>query len=191
MIVIIDNYDSFTYNLYQYVGYYYDDIKILKNDDNKIDSLRKEDIKGLIFSPGPGRPSDAGKMPELIECFVSKVPILGICLGHQAIIEHYGGSIINASNICHGKVDSIIHNSHSIIFNEVSNPFKATRYHSLVGSKNNFPDCLEVIAKTESDKEIMAFQHKSELIIGLQFHPESIETADGLKMIENFINAIK
>ena len=191
MIVIIDNYDSFTYNLYQYIGHYYDKIKILKNDDSKIDLLNERDIKGLVFSPGPGRPSDAGKMPELIKLFSSKIPILGICLGHQAIIENYGGTITNASNVCHGKVELITHNSNSVIFNEITNPFRATRYHSLVASKNNFPDCLEIIAKTESDDEIMAFQHKEELIIGLQFHPESIETDDGLKMIENFINAIK
>lgn len=191
MIIIIDNYDSFTYNLFQYVGHFHTDIIVLKNDDSKIKKLDSKKIKAFIFSPGPGRPSDAGEMPALINTYASSIPMLGICLGHQAIIENFGGSIINASEVCHGKVHSIEHNFNSIMFNGVKNIFQATRYHSLVASKDFFPDCLEVTAKTKLDNEIMAVQHRKKLIFGFQFHPESIETQYGLKMIENFINAIR
>ena len=191
MIVIIDNYDSFTYNLFQYVGQFYNDTIVLKNDDSTIDSLDVKKIKAFIFSPGPGRPSYAGKMPDLIKLYNSTIPMLGICLGHQAIIENFGGSIINASEVCHGKVHSIKHDSNSIMFNGIKNIFQATRYHSLVASKEFFPDCLEITAKTKLDNEIMAVQHRKKLIFGFQFHPESIETQYGLKMIENFINAIR
>ena len=190
MIVIIDNYDSFTYNLFQYVGQFYNDIVVLKNDDSKIDSLDAKKIKAIIFSPGPGRPSDAGKMPNLIKLHASTIPMLGICLGHQAIIENFGGAIKNADKVCHGKVHLIKHYSNSKIFKNIDSIFQATRYHSLVASFDEFPDCLEIIAKTESDNEIMAIQHKNKLIFGLQFHPESIETDFGLKMIENFINEV-
>ena len=190
MIIIIDNYDSFTYNLFQYVGHFYRDITVLKNDDSKIKELDLKKIKAFIFSPGPGRPSDAGEMPALIDAHASSIPMLGICLGHQAIVENFGGSIINASEVCHGKVHSIEHDSNSIMFNGIKNTFQATRYHSLVASKEFFPDCLEITAKTKLDNEIMAVQHRRNLIFGFQFHPESIETQYGLKMIENFINAI-
>jgi len=190
LIVIIDNYDSFTYNLFQYVGQFYNDTIVLKNDDSTIDSLDIKKIKAFIFSPGPGRPSFAGKMPDLIKLYSATIPMLGICLGHQAIIENFGGIIKNSDKICHGKVHLIEHYSTSKIFNNVSKLFKATRYHSLVASYNSFPASLEVIAKTKLDNEIMAVQHKKKLIFGLQFHPESIETEYGLKMIENFINEV-
>ena len=190
MIVIIDNYDSFTYNLFQYVGQFYNDIIVLKNDESQIDDLDTQKIKAFIFSPGPGRSSNAGKMPSLITSYASTIPMLGICLGHQAIIENFGGTIKNADKICHGKVHLIKHYSNSKIFKNIDSVFKATRYHSLVASFREFPDCLEVIAKTESDNEIMAVQHQNKLIFGLQFHPESIETDFGLKMIKNFINEV-
>jgi len=190
LIVIIDNYDSFTYNLFQYVGQFYTDTIVLKNDESKIDSLDVKKIKALIFSPGPGRPSNAGKMPSLIKSYASTIPMLGICLGHQAIVENFGGTIQNSAKICHGKVHLIEHYSNSKIFQNIDPLFKATRYHSLVASCIDFPDCLEIIAKTKLDNEIMAVQHKNKLIFGLQFHPESIETEPGLKMIENFINEV-
>ena len=189
MIIIIDNYDSFTYNLFQYVGELYSDILVLKNDDQKIKKLNENDIQALIFSPGPGRPQHSGLMPNLIKRFYPTIPILGICLGHQAIIENFGGKIINASEVWHGKVDTINHLSNCPIFNSINFEFKATRYHSLVSSKN-IPDCLEVTAISKNDHEIMAVKHIKHKIFGLQFHPESIETIDGKKMIENFINVI-
>ena len=189
--MIIDNYDSFTYNLFQYVGHFYTDIMVLKNDDSRIEELDSKKIKAFIFSPGPGRPSNAGKMPVLINSYAARIPMLGICLGHQAIIENFGGSIINASEVCHGKVHLITHYSNSIIFNGVKNTFQATRYHSLVASKEFFPNCLEITAKSKLDNEIMAVQHRRNLIFGVQFHPESIETQYGLKMIENFVNEIR
>lgn len=191
MIIIIDNYDSFTYNLYQYVGCQYDDVHVYKNDDIILDDLKADHLKAIIFSPGPGQPSKAGKMPQIIETMKFTVPLLGICLGHQAIIENFGGVIDNANEVCHGKVHTIKHYSNCLIFNDIKPTFNATRYHSLVASKINFPECLEITAKTDVDDEIMAFKHKSKHIYGLQFHPESIETTYGMKMIENFINEIK
>jgi anthranilate synthase component II len=191
LIVIIDNYDSFTYNLFQYVAHYCDDILVLKNDEPKIDSLDINTIKAFIFSPGPGRPSDAGKMPKLINLYATTIPMLGICLGHQAIVENFGGNIINANKVCHGKVHYIDHYSNSKIFKGIKVSFRATRYHSLVVSQKYFPDSLKITAKTKIDNEIMAIEHKEKLIFGLQFHPESIETEYGLKMVKNFIDEIR
>ena len=191
MIIIIDNYDSFTYNLYQYVGHHYNDVCVYKNDDLKLEDLNAKNIKAVIFSPGPGKPANAGKMPEVIESMKYKIPMLGICLGHQAIIENFGGTICNAKEVCHGKVHRVNHYSNCLIFKGISPTFYATRYHSLVASNDSFPQDLEITAKTDKDDEIMAFKHKSEHIYGLQFHPESIETIFGMQMIENFINEIK
>ena len=137
-----------------------------------------------------GRPNNSGKMPSLIKKYSSKIPMLGICLGHQALIEYYGGSIVSASEICHGKVHEIEHYSNSFIFSGVKKHFKATRYHSLIACKKTFPDCLEITASTKIDNEIMAIKHKHQMICGLQFHPESIETEHGLTMIKNFINEV-
>ena len=190
MIIIIDNYDSFTYNLFQYVKEYYRDVKVIKNDDENLLNLDLSVLKALILSPGPGKSSESGLMPKIIKKYYSKVPILGICLGHQAIIENFGGSITNADDICHGKVHDMKHFSNCILFDDISHHFSATRYHSLV-SKKAIPDCLEITAVTKNFNEIMGIQHKEYQIFGLQFHPESIETKDGIKMIENFINVIK
>ena len=188
MIVIIDNYDSFTYNLFQYVGEFYDDLIVLKNDDPQVNHVNN--IKAFIFSPGPGKPSDTGLMPQLIKDYCMDIPMFGICLGHQAIIEVFGGEIINASEIWHGKVHKMKHFSNSIIFSLINNNFQATRYHSLVASKSNLPNCLEITAISDTDNEIMGIQHKEHKIFGVQFHPESIETKDGLQMIKNFIEII-
>ena len=191
MIVIIDNYDSFTFNLFQYVRQFHSNVIVLKNDDPQILDFKKNTIDAFILSPGPGTPSDGGFMLDLINKYYLKIPLLGICLGHQAIIQLLGGKIISAQNVCHGKVHNIIHNSKSIIFKNINNSFKATRYHSLVVSKKDLPENIEIIAVDEFDGEIMAIQHKNKLIFGLQFHPESIETKDGLIMIKNFTDAIK
>ena len=190
MIVIINNYDSFTYNLFQYVGKFYTDISVINNDDSKLRDLNISNVKAFIFSPGPGKPSETGFMPSIIDDYKQKIPMLGICLGHQAIIENFGGKIINSQKVCHGKVHQVQHFSNSIIFDNINQKFKATRYHSLIGDKTCFPDSLEVTAVSSNDKEIMGIQHRKHKIFGLQFHPESIETKDGMKMIENFIKVI-
>ena len=190
MIVIIDNYDSFTYNLFQYVGEFYSDIIVLKNDDSEISNLNIKLVKAFIFSPGPGKPSATGFMPNIIDQYKSQIPMLGICLGHQAIIENFKGKIINAKQVCHGKVHKMHHLSNSIIFQGIKSEFQATRYHSLVADRASFPDSLKITAMSCDDKEIMGIEHKNYKIFGLQFHPESIETRDGLTMIKNFIEAI-
>ena len=189
MIIIVDNYDSFTYNLFQYVKEYYSNVKVIKNDNINLLDLDCKKVKALIFSPGPGKPSEAGLMPKIIKKYYSKIPILGICLGHQSIIETFGGSIVNADEICHGKVHKMKHFSNCVIFDNISNNFEATRYHSLV-SCHLIPDCLEVTAVTNKNHKIMGIQHKKYQVFGLQFHPESIETKNGMKMIKNFINVI-
>ena len=191
MIVIIDNYDSFTFNLFQYVSQFHSNVVVLKNDDPKIFNLKTNLIDAFILSPGPGRPNDGGFMLDLIQKYYSQIPFLGICLGHQAIIQLLGGKIISAKEVCHGKVHNITHNSKSIIFKNIDTSFKATRYHSLVVCKKNLPKDIAVTAIDRSDGEIMAIQHKNKLIFGLQFHPESIETKHGLLMIKNFIDVIK
>ena len=191
MIVIIDNYDSFTFNLFQYVSQFHSNVVVLKNDDPEIFNLKTNIIDAFILSPGPGTPNDGGFMLDLIQKYYSQIPFLGICLGHQAIIQLLGGKIISAKEVCHGKIHNITHNSKSIIFKNIDTSFKATRYHSLVVCKKNLPKDIEVTAIDQSDGEIMAIQHKNKLIFGLQFHPESIETKHGLLMIKNFIDVIK
>ncbi len=190
MIIIVDNYDSFTYNLFQYVKEHYHQLEVIKNDDIGLLNLDTKVIKGLILSPGPGQPSDAGLMPKIIDRYYKELPILGICLGHQAIIENFGGSIINAQDVCHGKVHAMNHFSNCILFNGIDSNFHATRYHSLVSDKI-IPDCLEVTAISYNNNEVMGVQHKQYQIFGLQFHPESIETKHGMQMIKNFIDGIR
>tara|TARA_B100000029_G_scaffold407768_1_gene408804 strand:- start:98 stop:670 length:573 start_codon:yes stop_codon:yes gene_type:complete len=190
LIVIINNYDSFTYNLFQYVGKFYNDISVINNDSSKLKNLNISNVKAFIFSPGPGKPSNTGFMPAIIDNYKKTIPMLGICLGHQAIIENFGGKIINSKKVCHGKVYQMQHFSNSIIFNNIDSDFQATRYHSLIGDKGNFPSSLEVTAISSDEEEIMGIQHRKYKIFGLQFHPESIETKHGLKMIENFIKVL-
>tara|TARA_B100000029_G_C17267578_1_gene848583 strand:- start:122 stop:694 length:573 start_codon:yes stop_codon:yes gene_type:complete len=190
LIVIVDNYDSFTYNLFQYVAKYYVDVVVIKNDDMQLLSLDCNIIKAILLSPGPGKPSQSGLMPKIIKKYYSKIPILGICLGHQAIIENFGGSIVNANDVCHGKVHNMKHFSNCILFNDINRNFVATRYHSLVSDKT-IPSCLEITAVTKESDEIMGIKHKNYQIFGLQFHPESIETKYGMKMIKNFIDDIR
>ena len=163
----------------------------MKNDDPNIENLNINNIKAFIFSPGPGHPKKTGFMPKIIKKYNCTIPMLGICLGHQAIIENFGGSIKYSQEVCHGKVHKMKHFSNSIIFKNIENHFQATRYHSLIGDKEKFPDNLEVTAVSSNSQEIMAIQHRYYPIFGLQFHPESIETVEGLKMIQNFIEEIK
>ena len=184
MILIIDNYDSFTFNIYQYVGEFDRNLKVIKNDEFKIQDIVDWDIEKIIISPGPGHPKDSKLSIDCIAEFQGKVPIFGICLGHQAIGIYYGAKIKNSINIMHGKTSFVKHNGNEL-FNGVINPFEATRYHSLLIQNKELPNDLEVIAK--SGKEIMAIKHKKKCIYGVQFHPESIKTTSGKKIIQNFL----
>ncbi len=185
MIAILDNYDSFTYNLVQLVGQINKDILVLRNDDPALDRLSYKDISHLIVSPGPGKPEDAGKSIEIIKEAKNHIPILGVCLGHQAIIEAFGGKIIKCSEIKHGKISQISY-TESIIFKNLDDPFEATRYHSLCADPLSLPKSLRVTAKTETNT-IMAVEHIFKPVYGVQFHPESIATVDGFKILNNFL----
>ncbi|MDF2503827.1 aminodeoxychorismate/anthranilate synthase component II [Clostridium sp.] len=189
MILIIDNYDSFTYNLYQYIGEIYTDIKVVRNDEIKAEDIESMDVEGIILSPGPGTPEKAGICVEVIKRYGSKIPILGICLGHQAIGYAYGGNIVRAKNIKHGKTSDIKHNGEDM-FQNVSNPIKVMRYHSLVVDKETFPKELTITAESLDDGVIMGLKHKKYDVYGLQFHPESIITEQGKVMIKNFVEGI-
>jgi len=185
MIVIIDNYDSFTYNLYQYVGEINKDVTVFRNDAITIENLKKLDISHIIISPGPGFPRDAGISIEIIKTFGEDIPILGVCLGHQAIGEAFGGKVVHAKEMVHGKTSKIYHNG-MYIFNGIKNLLTVTRYHSLVLDKKSISNELEVIAES-NDGEIMALKHRDYPIFGVQFHPESFLTEDGKEILKNFI----
>ena len=186
MILLIDNYDSFTYNLYQYIGTFEPNIVVARNDKITIEEIEEMKPDRIVVSPGPKSPKEAGICVELIRHFSGRIPILGICLGHQCIGEAFGATVSYAKKICHGKQSLITHDSSSI-FTGIDSPVKVARYHSLAIIEDTIPDCLNVLARTE-DGEIMAIEHKTDITIGLQFHPESIYTEHGKKMIENFIN---
>ena len=189
MILIIDNYDSFTYNLYQYIGEIHPDIKVLRNDEFTLEDLKQLPLVAIIISPGPGRPENAGLSIEVIKEFQGKVPILGICLGHQAIGYAYGGKIITAPVIMHGKTSRITHNGKDI-FRNIESPLKIMRYHSLIVEKESLPEELTITAETE-DGLIMGLKHKKYNVQGLQFHPESIFTDQGKLLIKNFVEGLK
>lgn len=188
MILLIDNYDSFTYNLYQYIGIFNSDIKVVRNDKITIDEIREMDPERIILSPGPKSPKEAGICMDVIKEFFDKKPILGICLGHQCIGEALGGRVSYAKALFHGKQSLIEHDGTSI-FTGIDTPVKVARYHSLAVTSKDLPDCLSVLATTE-DGEIMAMRHKDYPVVGLQFHPESIYTQHGKRMIENFVNDV-
>ena len=185
MILMIDNYDSFTYNLVQYLGELGEDLKVFRNDKISIDRIRKLRPQRIVISPGPGRPEDAGISKAVIRVFAGKIPILGVCLGHQCIGEVYGGRIINAKKLMHGKTSLIYHNSKGI-FKNIPNPFEATRYHSLLVERSSLPACLEICAWTK-EKEIMGLIHRDYPLFGVQFHPESILTGAGKDILRNFL----
>lgn len=189
MILLIDNYDSFTYNLYQYIGEVYKDIKVVRNDDIKIDDIKDMDIKGIILSPGPGVPEKAGICVDVVKEYGGKIPILGICLGHQAIGYAYGGKVIRAKNIRHGKTSKIEHTGDRL-FENIENFCSVMRYHSLVVDEDTLPNELMVTAKSTDDNVIMALKHKEYEVYGLQFHPESILTEQGKNMLKNFMEGI-
>lgn len=189
MILIIDNYDSFTYNLYQYIGEIYDDIKVIRNDKVTLNEIEKMRPEGIVLSPGPGIPEDAGICIDVVKEFGCKIPILGICLGHQAIGCAYGGKVIRANNIMHGKTSNISIKQNKL-FEDLENNITVMRYHSLIIEKESLPDELEVVAESLDDKEIMAVKHKKYEVYGLQFHPESILTKQGKVIIKNFLEAV-
>lgn len=186
MIVLIDNYDSFTYNLYQLIGQFEQDIIVLRNDEKRVEEIKAMKPRAIIISPGPGRPKDAGICEELIQKCQKEIPILGICLGHQAIIESFGGTVDYAPKLMHGKSSTVTIDTTSPIFQGVNERIVVGRYHSLAGSENNWPDVLQIIGRSD-DGAIMAIKHQDYPIYGLQFHPESILTSEGEKMIKNFL----
>lgn len=191
--LIIDNYDSFVYNIAQYLGELGVDCEVIRNDKITINEIKQKRYDGIIISPGPGTPDDKkyfGVCSEVIKDIGKTTPILGVCLGHQGIISSFGGKVTNAGNVRHGKTSPVKH-SESELFKGVKNPFKATRYHSLVGDKTIIPDILEVTATAQDDGEVMAVRHKDYLIEGVQFHPESIMTEDGKKILANFIRQVR
>ena len=189
MILMIDNYDSFTYNVYQYIGSLYPQIQVVRNDEITIDEIKNlQNLEALVISPGPGYPDSAGISKEAIKTFGKEIPVLGICLGHQCIGEAFGATVSYAKKICHGKQSLIEHDTDGI-FEGINEPVKVSRYHSLAVIEDTLPDCLQVTARTQ-DGEIMAMKHREYPIVGLQFHPESIYTEHGKRMIENFVNNI-
>ena len=185
MILLIDNYDSFSYNLYQLVGELNSDILVIRNDELRICDIEKLNPSHIIISPGPGRPIDAGICEDVIAHFAGKVPILGVCLGHQAICETFGANITYAKELMHGKQSEVKVDNDSKLFKNLPEKLMVARYHSLAAKKDNLPTHLQVLAETE-DGEVMAVKHKDYEIYGLQFHPESVLTPDGKVMLENF-----
>lgn len=185
MILMIDNYDSFTYNLVQYIGELGIEVKVARNDELTIEIIETMNPQVIVVSPGPCTPSEAGISLEVITHFAGKIPILGVCLGHQAIGQAFGGKVIRADRLMHGKVSSVFHDGNGVNA-DMPNPFRATRYHSLLVERESFPDCLEITAWTE-EGEIMGLRHKNYPVEGVQYHPESIMTEEGKKIIRNFV----
>ena len=192
-ILVIDNYDSFVYNLAQLLGELGTEPTVLRNDKITLEDIVKMNHDAIVISPGPGHPADRkyfGVCTDVIARLGHRIPILGVCLGHQGIVHAFGGRVINAKRIRHGKT-SLIEYTTDRLFEDIANPFKATRYHSLVADRKNFPSCLEVTARALDDGEIMGIRHRHSLIEGVQFHPESILTGEGRRMLLNFISMVK
>ncbi|MBQ7929080.1 MAG: aminodeoxychorismate/anthranilate synthase component II [Methanobrevibacter sp.] len=190
MILLIDNYDSFSYNLYQLIGEINTDIRVVRNDKITVEEISELNPECIILSPGPGKPEDAGICIETVLNFTGKIPILGVCLGHQSICEAFGGEISHAKRLMHGKT-SRISLDYDFIFKGLPTEISVGRYHSLSLVEDTLPDCLEIISKSKDDGEIMAVKHKDFNVYGLQFHPESILTPDGLTIIENFLQKVE
>jgi len=188
MILMIDNYDSFTYNLYQYMGIFTDDIQVVRNDKITLEEIEQRNPDKIVLSPGPKSPKEAGICIDTVKYFHKKKPIMGICLGHQCIGEALGGTVSYAKQLFHGKQSTITHKKKGI-FSGIDTPIKVARYHSLAVQMEDLPACLEVTAVAE-DGEIMAMCHRDYPVVGLQFHPESIITVHGKRIVENFINGM-
>lgn len=185
MIILIDNYDSFSYNLYQLAGSLYPDIKVVRNDAYTVDELAAMKPEAILISPGPGRPEDAGICVDAIRFFGPRIPILGVCLGHQAICKCFGATVSYAKELVHGKAYDVTLDTESPLFRDMPKTIKAARYHSLAAIESTMPACLKITARTR-DGEIMAVEHRDYPTYGLQFHPESIMTQEGGKILENF-----
>lgn len=192
MLLMIDNYDSFTYNVVQYLGELEADVRVVRNDEVTVEDIRALAPERLVISPGPCTPNEAGISMKAIEAFAGEIPILGICLGHQSIGQVFGGKVVRARQVMHGKTSPIHHHGRGV-FRGLENPLVATRYHSLVIEKESLPDCLEITAWTELDNgdmdEIMGIRHKTLDVEGVQFHPESILTQQGHELLRNFLEA--
>ncbi len=189
MILMIDNYDSFTYNIVQYLCELGSEVEVHRNDEITLGEIRTLNPAKIVISPGPCTPNEAGISLDVVREFAGHTPILGICLGHQSIGQAFGGDVVRAEEVMHGKTSPIHHNSRGV-FADLPNPFEATRYHSLVVAANSLPDCLEITAWTEKDgerHEIMGFRHKELAVEGVQFHPESIMTRTGHALLNNFL----
>ncbi len=192
-ILVIDNYDSFVYNLAQILGELRAKPVVLRNDTIKVEDIHKMDFDAIVISPGPGHPANRkyfGVCTDVIRQLGDRIPILGVCLGHQGIVHAFGGKVVNAKKIRHGKTSPIQY-MQDRLFENVANPFKATRYHSLVADQNTLPSCLEVTARAMDDGEIMGIRHRHYLMEGVQFHPESVLTGEGRRMLLNFISMVK
>ena len=190
MILLIDNYDSFSYNLYQLAASVEADIKVIRNDGYTVEEIEKMGPAALILSPGPGRPSEAGICEEAIKRFAGRIPILGVCLGHQAICEAFGGTVTYARELMHGKQSKVYQGGRGRLFKGMGPQFMAARYHSLAAEAGSLPEELVVTAEAD-DGEVMALEHRMYPIFGVQFHPESVMTPDGMKMMENFMEVVK
>jgi anthranilate synthase/aminodeoxychorismate synthase-like glutamine amidotransferase len=187
MILMIDNYDSFTYNLVQYLGEMGQELKVFRNDKVSLDEIAELKPDRIVISPGPCTPKEAGVSVDVIREFAGRVPILGVCLGHQCVGEAFGGEVVRADRLMHGKT-SMIHHDNCGALRGLPNPFEATRYHSLIVRRETLPDCLEVTAETE-EREVMGVRHKSLPVEGVQFHPESVLTGVGKDLLRNFVTA--
>jgi para-aminobenzoate synthetase component 2 len=185
MLLMIDNYDSFTYNLVQYLGELGEDVRVYRNDKLSIKEIESLHPRRIVISPGPCTPKEAGISVEAIRHFAGRLPILGVCLGHQSLGVAFGGEVLRAERLMHGKT-SMIHHDGKTIFRDLANPFEATRYHSLLVNRANLPDCLEISAET-AEGEIMGLRHRTLAVEGVQFHPESILTAAGMDLLRNFL----
>ncbi len=186
MLLVIDNYDSFTFNLVQYFGQLGVDMRVFRNDELTPEQALALNPERVLISPGPCTPSDAGVSLDIIKTFAGKKPVLGVCLGHQSIGQLFGGNVIRAPRQMHGKRSPILHRG-TDIFRDMPSPFTATRYHSLLVERSSLPDCLEITAET-AEGEIMGLRHKQHAVFGVQFHPESIATEGGMKILQNFLS---
>ena len=186
MILVIDNYDSFTYNIVQYLGELGAHLRVKRNDEITLDEIASLNPDRIVISPGPCTPNEAGISCDVIRRFGPKIPLLGVCLGHQCLGHVFGGDVIRADHLMHGKTSPIIHDGKGV-FVGLQNPFEATRYHSLIVKRATLPDCLEITAET-TEKEIMGLRHREMPLHGVQFHPESILTLEGKKLLQNFLN---
>ncbi len=186
LILLIDNYDSFVFNLYQYLGHLGENVKVVRNNKITIADIDEMNPKHIIISPGPCTPNEAGISLEVVKKFANKIPILGVCLGHQTVGQAFGGNVVRAPRLMHGKTSEIVHDGKTI-FKGLKNPLTVTRYHSLTVDRKTLPNCLEISAET-AEGEIMAIRHKEFPIEGVQFHPEAILTEQGYKLLQNFLN---